>query len=323
MRPMQFNDTYDQAAFGFVRSETQNIEAEVYKIQYPEFNYAALLPVITEGSAWASGTTFYTMDSVGKSEWIGNEARDVPYTDLIRGTGQAPYYMRGAAYRWSLPEINTAAMLGISLAPEKADATRQVMERFLFDLAVSGDTEKAMKGLINWTGVTAADVAANGSGTTTWWANKTPDQILADINTNIQAVRAATNTVVTPNTMLLPDPVFADISTRRISSAGDGAMTILDFLKLKNTYTAMTDQPFTIKPLLELNTADPGGDGRGVLYQNDRKVVRFHLPMPFMFLPVHQKDSLQWEQVGIARTGGTEVRIPKGIIYFDGIWDAP
>lgn len=318
----EFRDA--QAALGFVQSQTVNIETEVYKIKYPAFEYGSWLPVVTEGSAWATGTTFYTMDTVGKTEWLGYEANDAPYADLVRGSGEHSFHMRGGAYRWSLAELNMANMLGLNLTSEKAEAVRQLIERFLFDLALTGNTEKAMKGLINWTGVTAGDVPADGTGSVTWWADKTPDQILRDINKGIMDVRVATNTIYTPNAMGVPEAVYADLATRRISSGGDGTMTILDFLKTKNSYTAMTGQPFTVKPLLELGTADPGGDGRAVLYvNNDRNVARFHLPLPFIFLPVFQKSSMQWEQVGIVRTGGTEVRTPKAIIYLDGVWNAP
>lgn len=319
--PKEFKDA--QAAQGFVISQTQNIEREVYRMRYPEFNYASLLSVVTEGSAWATGTTFFTLDTVGTTEWIGNEANDAPYTDLVRGTGEHAFHTRAGAYRWSLPELNLANLLGLSLPSEKAEGVRKIMERFLFDLAVVGNAEKNMKGLINQTGVPAGDVPADGAGGATWWASKTPDQILRDINNGIMSVRAATNTTITPNRMLVPEAVFADIATRRISAGGDGTMTVLDFLMTKNAYTAMTGLPFTVRPLLELNAADPGGDGRAVIYENSRDVARFHLPLPFMFLPMFQKNSMQWEQVGIARTGGTEVRIPKGMVYLDGVSDAP
>jgi hypothetical protein len=317
----EFRDA--QSALGFVIPQTNNIEAEVYNIRYPEFDYRSLVPVITEGFAWATGTTFFTQDVVGSTAWIGNEANDFPYADLLRGTGEASFYMRGSAYRWSLPELNLANKLGIPLTSEKAAAVRMFVERFLFDLALAGNTDKAIKGLINQSGVTAGDVPADGTGSVTWWADKTVDQILRDINTGIMAARAATNTIYTPNTLLVPEGVFTDLATRRISSGGDGTMTILDFLREKNAYTAMTRQPFTVRPLLELSTADPGGDGRAVLYRNERNVVRFHLPLPFQFLPVFAKNAMQWEQWGICRTGGIEVRTPKGMIYLDGVWNAP
>lgn len=308
-----------QSALGFVISQTQNIETEVYKIRYPEFNYADLIPVITQGAAWASGTTFFTQDIVGKTEWLGDEANDAPYTDLIRDTGAAPYYTRGGGYRWSIPELNTAALLGLNLASDKAAGVRFNVERFLYDLAIAGDTEKTMKGLINWTGVTAGDVPADGSGSVTWWANKTVDQVIRDIVVGIEAIRTATNTVFTPDSLAVPTPVYSDLWTRRMG-AGDGTLTLMAYIQdvLGKAYR----RPFVITPLLELNAADPGADGRAVLYRRDKDVVRFHLPLPFQFLPMFQRNSFMWEQIGIVRTGGTEVRIPKAIIYLDGVWNA-
>lgn len=317
--PEIFQDA--QSAMGFVVSQTQNIETQVYQIRYPEFDYSAIVPVVTEGAAWASGTTFYTMDTVGTSEWVGDQANDAPYTDLVRGTGESSYYTRAGAYRYSLQEINQASMLGISLTAEKASGTRRVLEQFLYGLAVSGNSEKNMLGLINQSSVTAVDVPADGTGSSTFWPAKTPDLILRDVNAAIMAIRTATQTVETPDTLLLPDASYADIATRRLG-AGDGAMTVLDFLRLKNVYTAMTGQPFNIRPLRDLAAADPGGDGRGVLFRNSRDVVRFHLPMPFQFLPIHQKNSFTWEQVGLVRTGGVEVRLPKAMYYMDSILDS-
>lgn len=318
--PKIFEDA--QSAMGFVVSQTVNIEQEVYRIKYPDFDYGALVPVVTEGNQWASGTLFYTMDTVGKTEWLADQSSDVPHTDLLRGSGSHTFYMRGGAYRWTLPEINQASMQGIALSAEKASGTRRAMEQFLYGLAMSGDDEKSMKGLINQTGVTAAVVPANGTGTVTWWANKSVDNILKDVNDYINTVWAATNYIELPDTMLLPPTVFADIATRRISSGGDGAMTILDYLRQKNVYTAITGRPFTIRPLRDLDTASAGGNGRGIIYRNAREVIRFHMPMMFMFLPVFQKNSLTWEQVGIVRTGGVEVRLPKAMIYMDGILDS-
>ena len=308
-----------QSALGFVISQTQNIETEVYKIRYPEFNYSDLIPTITQGAAWATGTTFFTQDIVGKTEWVGNEANDAPYTDLIRDTGSAPYYTRAGAYRWSIPELNTAALLGIPLASEKAAGTRFNVERFLYDLAIAGNTEKSMKGLINWTGITAGDVPADGAGSATWWASKTVDQVIRDIVVGIESIRTATNTVFTPDTLAVPTPVYSDLWTRRMG-AGDGTLTLMEYIQ--KVISAAYKRPFLIEPLLELNAADPGGDGRAVLYRRDKDVLRFHLPLPFQFLPIFQKSSMQFEQVGIVRTGGTEVRIPKAIVYLDGVWNA-
>lgn len=317
----QFADA--QQAYGWVVSQTQNIETEVYKIKYPTSNYAEFVPVVTEGNPWASGTTFYSQDIVGRTDWLGNDANDLPYTELLRDTGSRAYYARGNGYKWNLLEVNRARMIpGMgNLTAEKAQGTREIAERALFDIAISGDVEKGWDGLINYTGVTAADVPANGTGATTWWANKTQDQIIADIAANFNAIGIATKWIEIPDTLALPPEVLMDISVRRISSGGDGNMTILDFIE--GTFSRAYKVNFQIKSLRQLTTADPGGDGRGILYKRSREVVRFHLPRPYMFEPVFQKDSFTFEQLGIFITGGTEVRLLKAMIYMDGIYDAP
>lgn len=314
--PELFTDA--QSAQGFVISQTQNIETEVYRIKYPAFNYADYIPVITEGSPWASGTTFFTMDVVGKTEWLGNQANDIPYSDILRDTGSQSYYARAGAYRWSLMELNRASMLNISLSSEKAAGTRLIMERFLFDLAMTGDTEKGMKGFLNNASVTAGDVAANGTGTlNTDWSGKTADQIIADIRIGFDAVRTATRETYIPDSLAVPPNTYSMLATKRISSGGDGTMSVLDYIV--TVFGKAYNVPFSVRGLRQLYAADPGGDGRGVLYKRDKDVVRFHLPRPFQFQPVFQKNSLEWEQVGFAVTGGTEMRIPKGAIYLDGI----
>jgi hypothetical protein len=54
-----------------------------------------------------------------------------------------------------------------------------------------------------------------------------------------------------------------------------------------------------------------------VAYDNSREVVRFHLPGPHEFLPPFQKGSMTYEVGGIMNVGGTEVRLPKAIVYRD------
>lgn len=55
-----------QAALPFVIAQGRNIETRVYQRRYPAFNYAAHVPVVTEGQPWAIGTTFFTVDTAGE-----------------------------------------------------------------------------------------------------------------------------------------------------------------------------------------------------------------------------------------------------------------
>lgn len=314
-------DLYDvQQAMGFVVSQTANIEATVYQTKYPDFNYASIIPVVTEGNEWARSTVFYSQDIAGRADWISGAANDIPYADLERAKNEHGYAMAGIGYQWNLEEINVARMLNINLGTDKANAARKIAEQKLWAIGMVGDAAKGWTGLVNDAGVTAGDVPANGTGSVTWWAAKTPDQILADINTGISGIYTGSAETEMADTILLPTAVMLDLASRPRSSTSD--VTILNFLRQNNAYTVETGQPLTIRALRSLATADPGGDGRAIIYRRDPEVLRFHLPMPFRFLPVWQNGPMNWMVPGIMRTGGVEIRLPKAVRYLDGILDS-
>lgn len=321
--PKAFMDA--QQALGFVIPQYYNIERTIYEVKYPSFDYAAFIPVITEGNEWARGTTFFSMDIGGKANWISGAAHDMPYADVQRSVFTQGFHMAGIGYEWNLEEINVAAMEGIPISDVKARAARRVAEQFLWNIAMTGKrdgvtNDKNWTGLINDANVPAADVAANGTGSVTWWAAKTPDQILVDINSGITGVFTATGETEMADTVLLPTAVYMSLASTPRSATSD--MTTLQFLLRNNAYTAETGRELMVRALRVLNTADPGGDGRAVIYRRDPEVVRFHLPMPHRFLSPFQKSSMSWEVGGIMRTGGVEVRLPKAMVYLDGILDS-
>lgn len=318
-----------QNALGFIMPAFYNVERTVYQTKYQAFDYASLIPVITEGNEWARGVLFRSSDFAGKAEWLSGKGFDMPYADVAQTQYLKGFEMAGIGYEWGLEEVNVAAIEGRSLGTEKADAARKIAERFLWGVALTGIpsshhyNERNWTGFLNDAGVTAADVAAvgdiNGGTDSTFWAHKTGDQIADDINTGIEAIWTATRGTELANTLLLPSGVMGTLG-RRMPDTNE---TVLTFIQRTNRYTARTGQPLLVREMFELNTADPGGDGRAVLYSRNPDVLRFHLPMPHRFLPPFQKSSLTWEIAGIMRTGGTEVRLPKAMIYMDGVYDAP
>ena len=100
-------------------------------------------------------------------------------------------------------------------------------------------------------------------------------------------------------------------------------MTVLDYIRKNNIYTAETGQALAISPVRELATASQDGGGRMVASRRDEEVVRFHLPMPRRVLQPRQKSIMGFETGIIARTGGTEWRLPKAAAYADEVTAPP
>ena len=324
LNPQAMYDAQQQAA-GFVLPQFYNIESTVYQRKYPSFEYEQFMPVVTAGSEWARGTTFFSGDIAGMANWLSGYGFDMPYASVSREQFLRAFHLAGVGYEWNLEEISTAMLEGRNMTAEKADAARQVAQQFLWNIAMTGRnpgaaaSEKGWTGLLNDPNVPAADVPANGTGNVTWWAAKTPDQILDDINAALDLVVTQSLETEMADTVLLPSSQFRLLGQRPRSSTSD--TTILAFLRAHNVYTEQTGRPLNIRGLRNLETADPGGDGRMIVYRNDPQVLRFHLPMPHRFLEPFRKGSMTWEVAGIMRTGGTEIRLPKAMVYRDGIVD--
>jgi len=307
-----------QAALPFVIAQGRNIETRVYQRRYPAFNYAAHVPVVTEGQPWAIGTTFFTVDTAGEAKFLSGAGTDMPFNQVTRDQASHDFAMIGSGWEWNLEEINQAALYGVNLNDTKAMSAADKVERLLNDIAMRGSTEKNWTGLLNDGNVARADAAASGTGSSTFWANKTVDQILADINGVLSSVRTNTGEVEWADTLRMPPDAFRDLAPRRMG-AGDGFMTLLEFIRRNNIYTAETGQPLDIQPLREARNASQDGGGRLVAYRKDPEVVRFHLPMPRRVLAPRQKSIMGFETGIIARTGGTEIRLPGAFAYLDEI----
>lgn len=317
------NGVFDaQAAMPFVIAQGRNIETRIYEKRYPTFNYAAHVPVVTEGNPWAIGTTFFTVDTAGEAKFLSGAATDMPFNQATKDQASHDFAMIGSGWEWNVEEINQAALYGINLNATKAMSASDKVERLLNSVAMSGSTEKNWKGLINNGDVSRVDAAGTGTGSATFWSTKTNDNILADINSLLSSVRENTEEVEWADSLRLPPEAFRLIATRRLGD-GDGLITLLEYIRRNNVYTAETGQPLDIQPIRELATASNDGGGRMIAYRRDEEVLRFHLPMPRTVLQPRQKSIMGFETGIIARTGGTEIRLPGAVAYMDEITDVP
>jgi len=307
-----------QAAYPFVIAQGRNIETRIYQKRYPTYNYAQVIPVVTEGNEWAIGTTFFTVDTAGEAKFLSGAGTDMPFNAATKDMASHDYAMIGSGWEWNIEEVNQAALYGINLNGTKAMSASDKVERLLSSIAFVGSTEKNWTGFANSPDVPRADVATPG----TFWPAKSVDQKLIDVNEVLSRVRTQTNEVEWADTLALPPDAFRAAATQRLG-AGDGFATVLEYIRKNNIYTAETGQPLTILPVRELAAASNDGGGRMVAYRRDEEVLRFHLPMPRRVLQPRQKSIMGFETGIIARTGGTEWRLPKAAAYADEVTAPP
>lgn len=306
-----------QRALNFLVNQAQRIERIVYQTRYAEIQYPQLVPVDTAGPDWLTGVTYFSSDMVGRAQWFHGRGDDVPHAEVTREKFETTISMAAIGYDYDLQEIAQAQMVGVDLRPEKATAARRAAEEMIDRVAMFGDTTKGYFGLVNNPTVTSGAAAATGTGSSTLFANKTADLILADINSALTSQFTATYGAEMSNTLLLPYARLLTLSTMRIDQYN--TRTVLDWVLENNIYSRQTGQPLTVRGVWGLDTAGSGSTARMVAYRRDPDVVTLYMPMPFQFLPPWQQGPMKFEVPGIFRISGVEVRRPAAMRYVDNI----
>lgn len=322
----------DAQGLALIQAQAYRVEQRVIETRYPDFDYGRLVYVDTTGPEWSPGVLTWTSDMTGLAKWQSGYAKDIPLADVSQNYGLKNFHMAAIGYQWNIEEVNTFfGNLGGAVLPDRrARAARKSSEQFLYSTAISGNVEKNMQGLINTTGVNIIPAPADGTGGVRNWIDangvglKTPAQVVRDINLGLMGVWRETYETELADTVLMPPEALTYIAQTPFSATT--METILTFIQRSNIYTQTTGRPLTIRSVRHLSTAatntsapSSAGKGRMMVYKNDPETVRFHLPMPFRFLPVHQDGALNFVVPGIFRTGGIEFQNMAAVRYIDGI----
>jgi len=311
----------DAQALTLVTAQSYKINQRIYETKYPDWDFGRMIFVDTSGPEWSPGILTYTSSNTGAANWQSGYAKDVPLADVSQDVSQRNFQLAAIGYQWNIEEVNTAIQVGGTLPDRRARAARLAYQKFMYDLTMSGSTEKGLGGLINYSGVTATTAPADGTGSVSYWVDangvgtKTPAQIVRDINVALQGVYMASLQTEMADTLLLPIEAYNYIAAAPYSATT--TETILSFVMRTNIYTITTGQPLTIRTVRELSNAAAGGTGRMVAYKNDQDYVKLHLPMPHRFLPVYQDGPLNFTVPGIFRTGGVELLTTVAMRYVD------
>lgn len=315
---MHITQDAQQVAMSFLIRQASLIEPTVYAMRYQEIQYPSLIPVDTSAPEWIQSVTYFSMDGVGKAEWFHGNAQDINKVELTREKFETSVSMAAIGYGYTLEELGTAQLLGMNLTSDKASLARRIAEEKIDQIAFVGDAGKGYTGLVNASSPTATTAPADGTGSATTFASKTPDQILRDINGQLIGMFTGTLGAEIANTLLLPYSVLLDLSTRRIDAVNQ--TTILEWIERNNVYTRTTGQPLTIRGMFGyLDTAGASSSKRMVAYNRSPEVLKMHLPMTFRFLPAWQTGPMKFDVPGIFRAGGVDIRRPKAVRYLDGI----
>ena len=280
---MRFDGVEDASVF-FAR-ELDFVKAQSYDVEYPEFTALNLFPTSNEVDAGAETITFYTYDKTGIAKVIDNYSTDLPRADVDGTPNIAKVKSIGSSYGYSAQEMRASRMAGKSLDTRKAESARFTIENLTNKIAWAGDEKSGLMGVLSvGQNIPLFTVQAGAKGTK--WADKTADEILADVTAMQKQVAKTTKNVERPDTLCLPSDVYMDLANRRIDHTAE---TVLSFIQKNAPYiknivsTAELDSDS-----VETNPYAAAEDGQGVafLFKNDKRKMSLEIPMPFFQYPI-------------------------------------
>lgn len=280
-------------------------------------------------SNFASAGGLGAGNSIGNGKaWIGKSSDQITGVGLDIGKVTQPLLPWGVELKYTILELESAAKLGRPVDQQKFEGMQLKHQMDIDEQVYIGDLSQANYGLLNSNLRSGADRVTNvqnlpvGVSGYSTWVNKTPDEILADVNYALTQVWAASAWAVIPGKLLLPPGQFGYISTAKVSQAGN--ISILRYIQENSILATSGKGKLDIQPVKWAVGAGVGGTvgtqntvDRMVVYTKDKQRIRY--PMTSMQRTPIQFDSIYHKTTYFCRLGVAEIVYPETIGYFDGL----
>jgi hypothetical protein len=238
--------------------------------------------------------------------WVGKDQNAIVGVSLDIGKTGQPLTLWAVQLSWTIPELQSAQKLGRPVDAQKFEGMQLKHQMDIDEQVYMGDTALGLNGLFNHSAL-----ANTGNAVTGGWGTATPAQILADVNSLLTSVWAATGYAVMPNELRLSPTEYSIIVSTLISSAGN--ISIKKFLELNNLASA-NGQTLNIQPVKWLTGTNNTGKGPTATnsmfaYVKDPMRVRFPL-VPLQRTPLEYRDIRQIVTY-FGRLGAVEMVYPE------------
>lgn len=305
---------HDAGETFFFARELEYIKSKSYDIEFPEMKAFKHIPISTEAGEGSQVITYAQFEETGLARVIDSYADDLPRADIRGKEYSSPVKSIGVSYGYSVQEVRSAIYVGRSLTQRQANAARRANDQYINRLAWFGDNNYRILGLINNTNIPANFVPNDGSGATTQWVNKTPDQILRDLNQVTNSIPALTKGVEMPNTVLLPIAQYTLIASTPRSTTSD--TTILEYFIQNNPFVTTVDWVPELAgagPVVDMVASDIF-----IAYDKNPDKLTMEIPMPFTQYPPQER-GLEFVVPCESRYGGIIVYYPLSLTIGEGI----
>jgi hypothetical protein len=228
-------------------------------------------------------------------------------------------------FTWSnivkVPFVDQQKLSGIGRSLDQIydKGLRLNYNKMLDENVYTGFADFGTEGLVNNSNITASMAALNAAGTSRNWKDKTPDEILNDINsaiTNAWANSGYDNAGI-PNHVGVPPLLYSYIVGTKVSLAAD--KSILNYL-LENNIAKANGVNLTIVPMRQLVGAGIGGTDRMIAYVNADDKVTFDITVPLSrVLTQPSVEHMAYLSAYAGQVGQVKFLYTQCVEYVDGI----
>lgn len=320
-RPINMNDAAIANGNAFLTSELEKLDPKIseplHSVTYPRDIRVKV------GGGWVDAVSKMDVD-YGINEGSGDGA--ITATGANSGNvvqaqfGKDIYKTHAYTSTLRIPfvDMQRGQIVGRSLESLLTDAIRLNYDKHMEMNVYTGFKRYGTTGLLNDPNVVTQGVSENADKKTAW-KDKTPDEILYDINAAITAGwRAAEYDLsAIPNHILLPYEQYTYIQTTKVSPISD--TTIMEFL-MKNNVANQNGGELVIGGTVFCKGAGAGGTDRMAVYVNHDKFVAVEELVPLArTMTAPNTDKVSYDSIYMANLSQVEIYYTQPITYWDGI----
>jgi hypothetical protein len=253
-------------------------------------------------------------NTTGNMPWISPETTAIPGVSVDGKKVIKALRLAGREVSYTSVELERSYNTQQPIDVQKLNALNLLYNMNIDQMVYIGSSDVGATGLCNDANITSGLVASGVSGSTLW-SQKTPDEMLADVNTALTSAWAASGYAVCPDSLILPPANFSLISSQKVSSAGN--VSILKFLKENSIALNFNGKELNINPSKWLPGLGSGSTNRMVAYTNSEDKVRYPMVPIRRETPYYQ--GIRFAAPYIYMLGEVEFVYPETVIYSDGI----
>ena len=304
------------SATELVISVFDQVDSEFHDVLYPEILFRSEFDegsIKTDINPGALNWVGRLRDIKGTGQFLQGSSRNIPRVGQV--VGQIIVPIQGAAVGATLMNDEAeryAFGYQSALAQDYGAVMKRAADYHVERVLFFGDTPTGFLPYLSFPNVTVI--------TGSLFANGTPADWFAQINDAITTVWTNSLTVHLPNVVELPPAKFALLTQAYVIGAGATgvAISVLEYLRQNNVYTAQTGKPLTIRSLRYLTGAGVGGLDRAIIKEELPRNVVIPFPKPYQLaqpVPI----ALGVEMFAEYKFGSFYQFYPLAMGYIDGI----